>query len=93
MKANGKENGYKDGQSICNLPYGGFAGRKDRRGFLRFDVIFDLGSSMAGGRVTTRMYSPQPEVDYEKYKGVDVPGENTSTEWCGAVDDETYFKL
>ena len=28
---------------------------------------------MAGGRVTTRMYSPQPEVDYEKYKGVDVP--------------------
>lgn len=24
---------------------------------------------------------------------VEVPGENTSTEWCGAVDDETYFKL
>ena len=28
---------------------------------------------MAGGRVTTQMYSPQPEADYEKYKGVDVP--------------------
>lgn len=24
---------------------------------------------------------------------VEVPGENTSTEWCGAVDDETYFSL
>ena len=69
------------------------AEKSEKAGAYYYDVIFDLGSSMAGGRVTTRMYSPPPEVDYEKYKGVDVPGENTSTEWCGAVDDETYFKL
>ena len=24
---------------------------------------------------------------------VEVPGENTSTEWCDTVDDETYFNL
>lgn len=49
------------------------AEKSEKAGAYYYDVIFDLGSSMAGGRVTTRMYSPQPEVDYEKYKDVDVP--------------------
>ena len=30
---------------------------------------------------------------WSSHIAVEVPGENTSTEWCGAVDDETYFKL
>lgn len=38
-----------------------------------YDVIFNLGSSMAGGRVTTQMYSKQPEIDYTKYNGESVP--------------------
>lgn len=38
-----------------------------------YDVIFDLGSSMAGGRITTQMYSEQPEIDYSQYAGESVP--------------------
>lgn len=47
--------------------------KSGKAGAYYYDIIFDLGSSMAGGRVTTRMYSPQPDIDYEKYKNKDVP--------------------
>ena len=45
----------------------------EKAGKYYYDVIFDLGSSMAGGRTTTQMYSKQPEIDYEPYEGVAVP--------------------
>lgn len=38
-----------------------------------YDVIFDLGSSMAGGKATTLIYSPQPKIDYGRYAGDVVP--------------------
>ena len=41
-----------------------------------YDVTFDLGSSMAGGRTTTQMYSPQPEIDYSKYSDTEVSFED-----------------
>lgn len=69
------------------------AEKSEKAGAYYYDVIFDLGSSMAGGRVTTRMYSPQPEVDYEKYKGVDVPEgdyivQNAQGHYCLVYDRE-----
>ncbi len=69
------------------------AEKSEKAGAYYYDVIFDLGSSMAGGHVTTRMYSPQPEVDYEKYKGVDVPEgdyivQNAQGHYCLVYDRE-----
>ena len=49
------------------------APNSEQAGKYYYDVIFDLGSSMAGGRVTTCMYSPQPEIDYGQYRDVSVP--------------------
>lgn len=49
------------------------AEKSEYAGKYYYDVIFDLGSSMAGGRTTTCMYSPQHEIDYEQYKNTDVP--------------------
>ena len=49
------------------------APNSEKAGEYYYDVIFELGSSMAGGRVTTQMYSSQPEIDYAKYQGVEVP--------------------
>lgn len=58
-----------------------------------YDVIFDLGSSMAGGRVTTQMYSEQPEIDYLQYKNVTVPDgdyivTNSEGHYCLIYDRE-----
>ena len=56
-----------------------------------YDVIFKLGSSMAGGRVTTCMYSPQPEIDYGKYKDIEFPDgdyvvKNSEGHYCLVYD-------
>lgn len=48
----------------------------EKAGAYYYDIIFDLGSSMAGGRTTTCMYSPQPKIDYAKYSGTSVPNED-----------------
>ena len=58
-----------------------------------YDDIFDLGSSMAGGRITTCMYSPQPEIDYDKYKDTHVPAgdyivKNPDGHYCLVYDRE-----
>ena len=60
------------------------APKSEAAGKYYYDVIFDLGSSMAGGRTTTQMYSEQPEIDYKKYEGADVPdGDYIVTETDG----------
>ena len=58
-----------------------------------YDVIFDLGSSMAGGRTTTQMYSKQPEIDYTQYEDMEVPSgdyivKNADGHYCLIYDRE-----
>lgn len=58
-----------------------------------YDVIFDLGSSMAGGRTTTCMYSPQPDIDYGRYANIEVPEgdfivQNPEGHYCLVYDRE-----
>lgn len=44
----------------------------EKAGRYYYDIIFELGTSMAGGRTTTQMYSPQPDIDYSKYSDANV---------------------
>ena len=67
--------------------------QSEEAGKYYYDVIFDLGSSMAGGRVTTQMYSKQPEIDYTQYENMEVPSgdyivKNADGHYCLIYDRE-----
>lgn len=40
------------------------------------DIIFALGDSMAGGRITNVMYHAHENVDFEKFKDIEVDGKD-----------------
>lgn len=48
----------------------------EKAGRYYYDIIFDLGTSMAGGRTTTQMYSPQPNIDCSRYSNAEVTYED-----------------
>ena len=63
----------------------------EKAGAYYYDIIFDLGSSMAGGRTTTCMYSQQTQIDYSQYHGQEISYEdyivkNSKGHYCFIYD-------